>query len=315
MKSEAQRVVAWRAANPDKYRKSQRGESHISGASVVAPSERRRRNRGQVDMAGLPPKSDAARLLALVEYSGDKLPVALRNEIKSYQAALANVPAAINARAKAERDVEAAKKSADVDDITNALSHFKTGAFETLDLGPDALAVATAELAKAERYERAVKRAAKAAALNVGGIARRTKLADKLARYWRDVVLVDLDRDTTSYSEVADADRRSEAMAARILDVLIILDQPEGKYQASLLRDAVAARPPSLPRLSSLLRVVEDEKRGVAQKAEAAAIRRDTFRASADGRVVAGPMRDVDKDAVAKTAALRTGRDKAEVSK
>ena len=57
----------------------------------------------------LPPKSDAARLVALSEYTGDNLPAAVRNEIRSYEAALANTPAAVKARAKAERDLDRAK--------------------------------------------------------------------------------------------------------------------------------------------------------------------------------------------------------------
>lgn len=142
-------------------------------------------------------------MLALADYTGDKLPVALRNECKSFEDALRNVPPAINARNRAKRDYEAAKKSAAIDEITAALAHYKTGGdFDTLDIGDDAIVVAAAVLAKAERAEKIARRAAKAAALNVGSIARRSKVADRLSRYWRDVVLVDLDRDKTSYSEV-----------------------------------------------------------------------------------------------------------------
>ncbi len=261
-------------------------------------------------MAGVPPKSAAGVLLALSEFTGDRLPVSVRNEVKSYSAALEAAPLAAKAAARAERNLAAAKKSAAVDDISEVLKQLKTGDFAKLDLGPDAVAVATIELTKARRYAVAVNRAVKASSLNVGDLARQTKLVDKLSRYWQDTVKHNLDRDKETYAAVADADRRSGEMAARIYQVLVVLDQPHGKAEAALLRDAVNARPPALPRLAPLLQAQEDEKRGVEQEAANAQIRRDTFRAAADGRVVSTGRVDLDdaeRQSTAKTAARRSG--------
>lgn len=263
-------------------------------------------------------KSATAVLLAWEQDSGKKLPTPIKNASKSHVEIDAAIPAVSARRAACERDLEVAKRTTGTDDIRELAAQVKKGtAPEDLKLAAESVAVAAQALAEAERIEQGIKRGAIAAGNTVGDFARSSrKLLSDIEATWRDEIIHDLDRNENSYRVIADADQLADRLAARVYEVLVVLDEPSGKWQSSLLRNAVAARPPALPRLAPLLKAIEDEKRGRVKEADAAQARSLAMRAEADGRAVTGRLElsDEDRKAIAKTAAMRSGHVKEGVS-
>ena len=240
---------------------------------------------------------------------------AVRNEIAAYRQAVDALPEAVRSTEAAKRALEYAQQRGPLDAVDYLRKALKKG--NPGEVPPDTTKAAAEDLEQAEFYESTVRRLMRSSLLNVADFYRADKrLVGKLEKLWASEVHPDIHKETESYATVTSAARIADQVAAALFDAACILDQPENKYQRSLLRDSFDRRPPSMPRLKPLLQAAADAKAGKLAKADAAQARSLAMRAAADGRAVSTGRVDVDdadREAIRTTARRNSGRKVEEV--
>lgn len=254
--------------------------------------------------------NNADTLTSIDEQLGGVLPLIVKNEIETFRLAQSELPGAARKTGTAEKGLARAKKQSPVDDAENIRKNLKAGGKDK-KLPRESVVVAAEKLAEAKRYQAGVRLLMTSTLSNIAEVLRADdKFPGKLERIWMEQVHHTLDRQVESFATVANQDRVADNCAAAIFEAVCVLDAAGSKYHRSLLRRAFDARTPGVPRLAQLLKAVEDEKRGVEQAAAASQIRRDSFRAAAEGRTVS-PGRDApdetEKASLRTTAARRSG--------